>query len=76
MKCFLIMAFSLLSSFALAHETHADHPHKHGEKCGHVAEKHGDHTDYLHDGHKHKVHEGHNDECGKKENSEKSGKHG
>jgi hypothetical protein len=36
-----------------AHTVHADHAHKHGPACGHVAIKHGDHVDYLHDGHLH-----------------------
>ena len=43
------------------------HKHKHGKKCGHKAEKHGDHTDYHHeeDGkvHHHKKHGKHYDEC-------------
>ncbi|MBV9703017.1 MAG: helix-turn-helix transcriptional regulator [Methylobacteriaceae bacterium] len=34
-------------------EIHANHPHKHGPGCGHIAIKHGDHVDYLHDGHLH-----------------------
>ena len=29
---------------AAAHTTHEGHTHKHGKKCGHKAEKHGDHT--------------------------------
>ena len=28
---------------------HENHPHVHGENCGHEAVKHGDHVDYLHD---------------------------
>lgn len=41
---------------------HANHEHKHGPNCGHIAIKHGDHVDYLHDGHLHHEHEGHYDE--------------
>ncbi|HUI20066.1 MAG TPA: hypothetical protein VLZ74_03370 [Methylocella sp.] len=36
-----------------SHAVHADHPHRHGPACGHVAIKHDDHVDYLHDGHLH-----------------------
>ena len=43
--------------------THADHDHKHGSNCGHVAVPHGDHVDYVHDGHLHREHQGHWDEC-------------
>ncbi|MCL2534129.1 MAG: zinc transporter permease [Nocardiaceae bacterium] len=43
----------------------ADHPHVHGENCGHEKIQHGDHVDYLHDGHRHAEHEGHYDEHGK-----------
>lgn len=42
---------------------HENHPHVHGENCGHEAVKHGDHVDYLHYGHRHRAHEGHWDEC-------------
>lgn len=42
---------------------HENHPHVHGENCGHEAVQHGDHVDYLHDGHHHRAHEGHWDEC-------------
>ncbi|MBX3472588.1 MAG: hypothetical protein KF878_37530 [Planctomycetes bacterium] len=45
------------------HHVHDKHEHQHGQNCGHVAVKHGDHTDYLHDGHLHRPHEGHVDEC-------------
>lgn len=45
----------------------AAHEHQHKKKCGHKAEKHGDHTDYEHtvDGktHHHKAHTDHVDEC-------------
>jgi len=33
------------------HEIHADHPHSHGNGCGHVAVNHNGHTDYLHNAH-------------------------
>lgn len=33
--------------------THANHTHKHGAGCGHVAIEHDGHVDYLHDGHLH-----------------------
>lgn len=46
-----------------AHKTHDNHPHVHGEGCGHAAIIHNDHVDYLHDGHLHHPHEGHVDEC-------------
>ena len=42
---------------------HDNHDHEHGEDCGHVAVKHGDHIDYEHDGHLHRVHGKHVDEC-------------
>ena len=37
----------------MTQDIHADHPHKHGPGCGHMAIQHGDHVDYLHDGHLH-----------------------
>ena len=39
-----------------------EHPHEHGEACGHPAVPHGDHVDYVHDGHRHAVHGEHYDE--------------
>ena len=33
------------------HEIHADHPHSHGNGCGHVAVNHNGHTDYLDNAH-------------------------
>ncbi len=39
-----------------------DHPHEHGESCGHRAVRHGDHVDYVHDGHRHAIHGKHYDE--------------
>jgi hypothetical protein len=42
----------------------ADHPHVHGEACGHESVQHGDPVDYVHDGHRHASHEGHYDEHG------------
>ncbi len=47
---------------ATAHQTIEDHPHEHGEDCGHLAVPHGDHVDYVHDGHRHAVHGKHYDE--------------
>jgi hypothetical protein len=44
------------------HDTHDDHPHRHGADCGHPAVAHEDHTDYVHDGHLHHVHDDHVDE--------------
>ncbi|HXH79478.1 metal ABC transporter permease [Nocardioides sp.] len=43
---------------------HADgeHPHQHGDDCGHPAVEHGDHVDYVHDGHRHAPHGEHYDE--------------
>ena len=48
------------------HDRHesAEHPHVHGEGCGHETVQHGDHVDYLHDGHRHADHDGHYDEHG------------
>jgi len=47
----------------LGHEVAGEeHPHVHGEDCGHLAIPHGDHVDYVHDGHRHAVHGGHYDE--------------
>jgi hypothetical protein len=34
-------------------DTHPDHPHQHGDGCGHTAVAHDGHTDYLHGGHLH-----------------------
>ena len=39
-----------------------EHPHEHGENCGHLAVRHGDHVDYVHDGHRHAPHGAHYDE--------------
>jgi zinc transport system permease protein len=44
------------------HHTIEQHPHDHGEDCGHVAVPHGDHVDYVHDGHRHAPHGRHYDE--------------
>ncbi len=38
------------------------HDHVHGEDCGHLAVRHGDHVDYVHDGHRHAPHGEHYDE--------------
>jgi zinc transport system permease protein len=45
-----------------AHQTIDEHPHEHGDDCGHVAVRHGDHVDYVHDGHRHAPHGKHYDE--------------
>lgn len=42
-----------------------DAAHKHGEKCGHDAVPHGDHTDYIVSGHLHSPCEDHCDHHGK-----------
>lgn len=56
----------LLSPFpaedAVAHAVTDEHPHDHGDDCGHPAVQHGDHVDYVHDGHRHAVHGEHYDE--------------
>jgi zinc transport system permease protein len=44
------------------HRSTDQHPHQHGEACGHPAVPHGDHLDYVHDGHRHAVHGEHYDE--------------
>ncbi len=41
---------------------HANHPHIHGEGCGHEPIQHDDHIDYIHDGCVHHVHGDHVDE--------------
>ena len=47
---------------ATPHRSTVEHPHEHGEACGHPAVPHGDHVDYVHDGHRHAVHGEHYDE--------------
>ena len=49
-------------SRSAAHQETDEHPHDHGEDCGHVAVPHGDHVDYVHDGHRHAPHGRHYDE--------------
>ena len=44
------------------HRTTHEHPHVHGDKCGHLSVEHGDHVDYVHDGHRHAPHGEHYDE--------------
>ncbi|GAB2767921.1 metal ABC transporter permease [Nocardioides salsibiostraticola] len=44
------------------HDHTDQHPHVHGEDCGHPAIQHGDHVDYVHDGHRHAPHGAHYDE--------------
>jgi zinc transport system permease protein len=46
----------------LLHEPTDEHPHVHGDDCGHPAIQHGDHIDYVHDGHRHAPHGSHYDE--------------
>ena len=46
----------------VVHQEIDEHPHEHGEDCGHVAVPHGDHVDYVHDGHRHAPHGRHYDE--------------
>lgn len=46
----------------LTHDEIEEHPHEHGENCGHQAIQHGDHVDYVHDGHRHAPHGVHYDE--------------
>ncbi|MFS3128814.1 metal ABC transporter permease [Nocardioides sp. Bht2] len=46
----------------LIHHTIDEHPHVHGDGCGHPAIPHGDHVDYVHDGHRHASHGSHYDE--------------
>lgn len=50
------------ASEADGHTVSDEHPHEHGEDCGHPAVPHGDHVDYIHDGHRHAAHGGHYDE--------------
>jgi hypothetical protein len=45
------------------HPTHTGHAHAHGEGCGHLAIRHGDHIDYAHAGHLHHVHDDHVHDC-------------
>lgn len=47
---------------ATAHQAVDEHPHEHGEDCGHLAIPHGDHVDYVHGGHRHAPHGRHYDE--------------
>lgn len=44
------------------HVPTGEHPHEHHDECGHLAVRHGDHTDYVHDGHLHSRHHDHYDE--------------
>lgn len=46
----------------MSHNIHTDHPHVHGEHCGHTAIQHNDHIDYVHNGHLHALHGEHYDE--------------
>jgi zinc transport system permease protein len=52
-----------LAGHAVAgHSEEGEHPHAHGDDCGHPAVPHGDHVDYVHDGHRHAPHGEHYDE--------------
>jgi zinc transport system permease protein len=53
-------AFPVPPEHTTVPEDHASH--QHGEDCGHVAVRHGDHVDYVHDGHRHAPHGEHYDE--------------
>lgn len=46
------------------HHESADHPHVHGEGCGHETVQHGDHVDYVVSGHLHRPHGDHCDDHG------------
>ncbi|MCW2844948.1 MAG: hypothetical protein JWN22_2864 [Nocardioides sp.] len=46
----------------IEHHSTGEHPHEHGDACGHIAVAHGDHVDYVHDGHRHAEHGKHYDE--------------
>lgn len=50
------------ATVAPTHSPVDEHPHEHGEDCGHPAVPHGDHVDYIHGGHRHAPHSGHYDE--------------
>ncbi|MBK8460925.1 MAG: metal ABC transporter permease [Micropruina sp.] len=57
--------FEVIDPEPLPHQTedHTGHTgHVHGPGCGHLAVRHGDHTDYVHDGHRHAPHGDHYDE--------------
>ena len=56
----LLAPFPLVA--AVPHTATDEHPHEHGDDCGHTAVRHGDHVDYVHDGHRHAVHGEHYDE--------------
>lgn len=58
----LVMTSVAFGSAAPKHQTHAEHSHKHGDKCGHKATKSGNHVDYEHDGHVHAADDAHYDE--------------
>jgi zinc transport system permease protein len=63
---FVLAALGAAARDALARRRHAvaegHHAHDHGVDCGHPAEPHDDHVDYLHEGHRHAQHAGHYDE--------------
>jgi zinc transport system permease protein len=54
--------FPVVSANAHQRVDDVEHAHEHGDDCGHLAVRHGDHVDYVHDGHRHAAHETHYDE--------------
>ena len=59
---FPILAADSPDQHEVAGHTDDEHPHEHGDDCGHPAVRHGDHVDYVHDGHRHAPHGEHYDE--------------
>lgn len=59
---FPILAADSPDQHDVAGHTDDEHPHEHGDDCGHPAVRHGDHVDYVHDGHRHAPHGEHYDE--------------
>lgn len=59
---FPILAADSPDQHQVAGHTDDEHPHEHGDDCGHPAVRHGDHVDYVHDGHRHAPHGEHYDE--------------
>ncbi len=59
---FPILAVDSPDPHQVAGHTDDEHPHEHGDDCGHPAVRHGDHVDYVHDGHRHAPHGEHYDE--------------
>jgi zinc transport system permease protein len=59
---FPILATATPDEHEVAGHSDEEHPHEHGDDCGHPAVRHGDHVDYVHDGHRHAPHGEHYDE--------------